>query len=335
MTKKVIIIGGGVAGMQTALQLKKNGIQPLIIEREETLGGKVNNWYLLFPSFTPAQDVVGRLRDEVTKANIEYRTGCEVVDLSPKSVTLKDGETLSCDAVVVASGFTLFDAKIKEEYGYGIYQNVYTTSDVETMFIEENLPKGDAAPKRIALLHCVGSRDEKVCQGHCSKVCCITGVKQAIELKKHYPTSDVFNFYMDIRMFGAGYEELYRDAQISHNIHFVRGRISEAAPTIDNKIQIKAEDTLTARPLKMTVDMLILIVGMTANKSNETFAQSAGLEQQPSRFLKSVDHFLKNTSSNVEGIFYAGCVTAPKNIGDSLNDAMHAAEAVKTYLERK
>lgn len=335
MTKKVIIIGGGVAGMQTALQLKKNGIEPIIIEKDERLGGKVNSWYLLFPSFTPAEDVVGRMRDEVAKADVECRTGCEVVDLSSTSVKLKSGETLSCDAVVVASGFTLFDAKIKEEYGYGIYKNVYTTSDLEKMFIEGKLPKGDAAPKRIALLHCVGSRDEKVCQGHCSKVCCITGVKQAIELKKHYPTSEVFNFYMDIRMFGAGYEELYRDAQITHNIHFVRGRISEAAPTIDNKIQIKAEDTLTARPLKMSVDMLILIVGMTANKSNETFAQSAGLEQQPSRFLKSVDHFLKSTSSNVEGIFYAGCVTAPKNIGDSLGDAMHAAEAVKTYLETK
>lgn len=135
-------------------------------------------------------------------------------------------------------------------------------------------------------------------------------------------------------MFGAGYEELYRDAQISHNIHFVRGRISEAAPTIDNRIQIKAEDTLTARPLKMSVDMLILIVGMRANDSNQTFVQSAGLEQQPSRFMSSVDHFMRNTSSNVEGIFYAGCVTAPKNIGDSLNDAMHASQAVVEYLEK-
>ncbi len=333
MRNRVVIIGGGVAGMQTALQLKKYGIEPLIIEKEETLGGKVKNWYLLFPSFTPAQDVVESLRAKIHEAGIECRTECEVVDLSSTTVTLKGGEKVACDAVVVASGFTLFDARIKEEYGYGIYKNVFTTPDIERMFIDGNLPKGDAAPKRIALLHCVGSRDEKVCQSHCSKVCCITGVKQAIELKKHYPEAEVFNFYMDIRMFGAGYEEMYRDAQISHNIHFIRGRISEAAPTIDGTVQIKAEDTLTARPLKMTVDMLILIVGMSANKSNDNFAKSAALEQQPSRFMKSVDHFLNNTSSSVEGIFYAGCVTAPKNIGDSLNDAMHAAEAVREYLD--
>ncbi len=332
MCKRVVVVGGGVAGIQTALQLKKYGVEPIIVEKGDRLGGKVNDWYLLFPSFTPAHEVVDSLRDDVAKAHIECRLSCEVVDLSSCWVMLKGGETIECDAVVVASGFTLFDAKIKEEYGYGIYKNVYTTPDIERMFVEGKLPTGDAAPKRIALLHCVGSRDEKVCQSHCSRVCCITGVKQAIELKKHYPQADIFNFYMDIRMFGAGYEELYREAQIAHNIHFVRGRISEAAPTIDNKIQIKAEDTLTARPLKMSVDMLILIVGMRSNDSNEKFARSAGLELQPSRFMKSVDHFLNSTSSSVEGIFYAGCVTAPKNIGDSLNDAMHASNAVITYL---
>ena len=103
-------------------------------------------------------------------------------------------------------------------------------------------------PRRIAFLHCVGSRDEKVCQQHCSKVCCITGVKQAMEMKQLFPEADVFNFYMDIRMFGPGYEEMYREAQQKYNIHFLRGRISEASPTIDGRVQIKAEDTLTGRP---------------------------------------------------------------------------------------
>ncbi len=335
MTKRTIVIGGGVAGMQTALQLHRRGVEVIIVEKSERLGGKLNDWYLLFPTFTPAEDVVGEMRREVESEGIECRFSAEVVELSAGSVTLRGGEKLMCDAVVVASGFTIFDAKIKEEYGYGIYPNVYTTPDVEQMFVQETLPSGENAPKRIALLHCVGSRDEKVCQSHCSKVCCITGVKQAVELKKQYPQADIFNFYMDIRMFGAGYEEMYRDAQISHNIHFVRGRISEAAPTIDNRIQIKAEDTLTARPLRMDVDMLILIVGMRANDTNATFVQSAGLEQQPSRFMRTKDHFLNNTSSNVEGIFYAGCVTAPKNIGESINEAMHVSQAVCNYLDIK
>ncbi|MFR9566057.1 MAG: FAD-dependent oxidoreductase [Rikenellaceae bacterium] len=333
MNKKVIIVGGGVAAMQTAISLHQKGITSTIIEREETLGGKLNGWYLLFPSFTPAHEVVDGLKQQISNHNIEVRLNSNVVDLTHQSVTLEGGETLACDAVVVATGFTPFDARIKEEYGYGIYPNVYTTLDIERMFCDGKLPAADKAPKRIALLHCVGSRDEKVCQSHCSKVCCITGVKQAIELKKHYPTSDIFNFYMDIRMFGAGYEEMYRDAQIRHNIHFVRGRISEAAPTIDKRIQIKAEDTLTGRPLRMSVDMLILIVGMSASTDSIAIAQNRGLDLQPSNFMKPVDHFLRNTSSNKEGIFYAGAITAPKNVGDSINEGAHAAEAVCRYLQ--
>ncbi len=334
MDKKVIIAGGGVAAMQTAISLHQKGIKSIIIEREETLGGKLNGWYLLFPSFTPAHEVVDGLKQQISNHNIEVRLNSNVVDLTAQSVTLESGETLTCDAVVIATGFTPFDARIKEEYGYGIYPNVYTTLDIESMFRDGKLPSADKAPKRIALLHCVGSRDEKVCQSHCSKVCCITGVKQAIELKKHYPASDIFNFYMDIRMFGAGYEEMYRDAQIRHNIHFVRGRISEAAPTIDERIQIKAEDTLTGRPLRMSVDMLILIVGMSASTDNIAIAQKSDLELQPSNFLKPADHFLRNTSSNKEGIFYAGAVTAPKNVGDSINEGSHAAEAVWSYLQK-
>lgn len=329
---RVVVIGGGVAGMQAALELHKGGATPIIIEREAQLGGKLNGWHVLFPTFTPAEDVVGELRRRVRDAKIECRMMAEAKGVTPKSITLKSGEIIACDAVVIASGFTLFDARIKEEYGYSIYPNVYTTVDVEKMFNEGTLPTGEKAPKRIALLHCVGSRDEKVCQSHCSRVCCITGVKQAIELKERYPSADIFNFYMDIRMFGAGYEEMYRDAQIRHNIHFVRGRISEAAPTFDDRIQIKAEDTLTGRPLRMSVDMLILIVGMKSNESNDAFAEQSALEQQPSRFMKPKDNFLNNTSSNVEGIFYAGCVTAPKNAGDSINEGTHVAQAVAEYL---
>ena len=306
MGKRVIVVGGGIAGMQTALKLSAGGVSALLLERDADLGGKLTGWHKLFPSFTPAHEVLDELR-----------------------------RRLAADAVVVATGFTLFDARIKEEYGYGIYDNVYTTVDIERMLNEGRVAlKDGTAPRRIAFLHCVGSRDEKVCQHHCSKVCCITGVKQAMELKEMFPAADVFNFYMDIRMFGPGYEEMYRDAQQRLNIHFVRGRISEASPTLDGRVQIKAEDTLTGRPLKMSVDMLVLIVGMRSNASNARFAAGAGLGVQPSGFLAPRDAFLHNVESGVDGIFYAGAVTAPKNIGESLSEAVVAADRAAEYLKR-
>lgn len=336
MNKRVAVIGGGIAGMQTALRLKQSGIYPVIIERDEELGGKIRNWYVLFPTFTPAADVLGELKSRVAAAGIEVRQGTCATAVEPKCVTLATGERIECDAVALCSGFTLFDARIKEEYGYGIYDNVYTSADIERMFAEGRVAMADGGtPKRIAFLHCVGSRDEKVCQRHCSKVCCITGVKQAIELKKMFPAADVFNFYMDIRMFGPGYEELYREAQQSYNIHFVRGRISEASPMMDGRVQIKAEDTLTGRPLRMSVDMLVLLVGMRANDDNAPIAASAGLTLAPSGFMRSRDMFLDNVASEREGIFLAGTVSSPKSIGETLNEGIAAADRIAEYLNRK
>ena len=335
--KHIVIIGGGVAGMQCACTLADSGIRSTIVEREADLGGKIASWHMLFPTFTPASEVLNALRQRIAKAeNIDIKTSCEASKITPKRVTLSTGEELACDAVVVATGFTLFDARLKEEYGYGIYDNVITSADLEQMFNrgEVRLTSGER-PRRIAILHCVGSRDEKVCQRHCSKVCCVTGVKQAIELKELFPEADVFNFYMDIRMFGPGYEEMYRRAQLEHNVHFVRGRISEVSPTIDNRLQIKAEDTLTGRPLKMGVDMLVLLIGMRSNDLNSSLEADSGLKRQESGFMQPKDPFLGNIESNIEGIFYAGAITAPKNVGESLNEGTAAALAVAKWINKE
>ena len=335
--KHTIIIGGGIAGMQCALTLSRQGVATTIIEKENDLGGKLRNWHVLFPTFTPADEVLSQMRHKLSTAtNITIKTGCEATKITPTAVTLATGEELKCDAVVIATGFTLFDARIKEEYGYGIYDNVVTSADLEQMFNqgEVKLSTGET-PRRVAILHCVGSRDEKVCQRHCSKVCCVTGVKQAIELKRLFPAADVFNFYMDIRMFGPGYEEMYREAQLMHNVHFVRGRISEVSPTIDNRLQIKAEDTLTGRPLKLGVDMLVLLIGMRSNDLNATLEAESGLKCQPSGFMQPKDSFHGNVESGVEGIFYAGAVTAPKNVGESMNEGTTAAMAVVEWFSKR
>ena len=335
--KHTIIIGGGIAGMQCALTLSRQGVATTIIEKENDLGGKLRNWHVLFPTFTPADEVLSQMRHKLSTAtNVTIKTGCEATKITPTAVTLATGEELKCDAVVIATGFTLFDARIKEEYGYGIYDNVVTSADLEQMFNqgEVKLSTGET-PRRVAILHCVGSRDEKVCQRHCSKVCCVTGVKQAIELKRLFPAADVFNFYMDIRMFGPGYEEMYREAQQAYNVHFVRGRISEVSPTIDNRLQIKAEDTLTGRPLKLGVDMLVLLIGMRSNDLNATLEAESGLKCQPSGFMQPKDSFHGNVESGVEGIFYAGAVTAPKNVGESMNEGTTAAMAVVEWLSKR
>ncbi len=332
--RQIVVIGGGVAGMQAALTTAAAGVHTIIVEKAERLGGKLCGWHKLFPTFTPAHEVLDRLVDEVRTTGIEVVTGCEACEVAPDHVRLSDGRDIRAQAVIIASGFELFDARIKEEYGYGIYDNVFTTVDIERMMNEGSVRCHDGrAPRRIALLHCVGSRDEKVGQRHCSRVCCVTGVKQAMELKEMFPEAEIFNFYMDIRMFGPGYEEMYRHAQQHYNINFIRGRISEASPTFDGRIQIKAEDTLIGRPLKMSVDMLILIVGMRCGASNPAF-ERMGLQRAQSGFMMPADMFAGNVDSPVRGIFYAGTVTAPKNIGESLNEGVAAGMRAVEYVNR-
>ena len=168
MKREVIIVGGGVAGIQTALRLADRGIRPTIVEKEPDLGGKLRGWYHLFPLLTPASEVLSELRRRLAARDVEVMTSAEAVSITPGSVTLADGRILECGSVVVCSGFTLFDARLKEEYGYGVYDNVFTSADIERMLNEGNVTTSSGRrPRRIALLHCVGSRDEKVCQAHC------------------------------------------------------------------------------------------------------------------------------------------------------------------------
>lgn len=338
MSKKVAIIGGGIAGMQSAISLKEIGYQPIIIEKECSLGGKLKKWDRLFPDQTPASEVLNRIITQVKELDIEVRTGLEVteIDKTTKHITLENGEVIVSDAVIIASGYSLFDASIKEEYGYQIYHNVFTSVDLEQMFKENKVvtSKGEI-PKRVAILHCVGSRDEKVNQNHCSRLCCVTGVKQAIEIKQLYPECEVYNFYMDMRMFGPGYEELYRSSQQDYGVNHIRGRISEASQTFDGKIQVRAEDTLIGRPIKMSVDMLFLMVGMCSGQSNENFSEQCGLSLRPSNFMKPINPYDLSNYTNCEGLFLAGSVKAPKNVSESLHDAISAAKCVDKFLTRQ
>ena len=116
--KQVIIIGGGIAGMQCASELLRQGVAVTIIEKETDLGGKSRNWHKLIPTFTPADEVLAGVRHRLkTSPNLTVKTGCEATRVTSTSVTLSSGEELKCDAAVIATGFTLFDARIKEEYG--------------------------------------------------------------------------------------------------------------------------------------------------------------------------------------------------------------------------
>ncbi len=340
MAKQIIIAGGGVAGIEAAATLADMGHKVNIIEKGSSSGGNAVRWHALFPDRRPAGEVISYLNNRVRNKNIEvtYNTCVNKVRHHGSSlvINLSSGEELKADAFIVATGFDLFDASRKEEYGYGIYDNVITAPELEDMFNGGSLYTADGrVPERVGFIHCVGSRDEKVCNHHCSKVCCVTAVKQAIEVREMLPGCEVFCFYMDMRMFGPYYEELYREAQEVHNVNFIRGKVSEASNTINHKVAVKVEDTLAGRPLRMEVDLLVLMTGMEMSATGASLAEASGLRRGKNRFLSVRDNHMHSNNSDLPGVFYAGTCTAPMSITDTISHARSAALEVNLYLSER
>ena len=334
-SRKILIIGGGVAGMEAAGQLLKLGYDPVIVERSDHLGGHVAGWHKLFPDMMSAADLVDKLAAGLDGATVYYNT--RVANMNRLgdgySFTLSNGVGLLCAAVLLASGFRLFDASKKEEYGYGIYDHVITNSDLEAWFNTGTDNRIPANPSNIAFVHCVGSRDLKAGNSQCSKVCCMTAIKQAIEMKEKFPQADIWCFYMDLRLFGKKYEDFYINAQRDYGVHFVRGRVSEVSEDIDGRVVLKAEETLAGRQVKLKADLLVLMAGMLCNEDTRNLASMVHADVDSDGFMRSRDNIYRICESNKPGLFFAGACTGTKTVPETLAEARAAALDIHNYLQ--
>lgn len=322
--------------MEAASQLIGLGYSPIIIEKTSTLGGHLARWDRLFPDRGKADGLLAELSERLNGANVFYDSDIVSINRLNDSynVILSSGISIIAQAVLVSTGFRLFDARKKEEYGYGIYNKVITNADLESYFRTGHDDRIDESGiKRIGFVHCVGSRDEKACNRQCSKVCCITALKQAIELKEKFPDSTIYCFYMDLRLFGRKYEDIYLSAQKDFGIRFIRGRVSEASEDIDGNVIVKAEDTLTGKPLKVTLDLLVLMAGMSANPDANRIANMLSLAIDSDGFLQSYDNVAYIHRSKKRGIFYAGTCTGPKTLPETLSEARSAALDIHNYFK--
>jgi len=339
MAKKVIVIGGGIAGMEVSTHLTSMGYDVILMEKTDKLGGHLLNWEKLFPTMSLGKDVVNFLNKGIDLAKVKVIYNADTIDAKKINngfiVKLSDSRQFEADSVVVSTGYDLFDARKKEEYGYGIYDNVITSAELEEKFSkgEKILTADGKIPKKIGFIHCVGSRDEKAGNVYCSKVCCVTAVKQSIEIKEMIPDSEVYCFYMDLRMFGMHFEALYKQSQEKYGVNFIRGRLSEACENMDSSILLKVEDTLAGRPLRMSVDLLVLMVGITPSEGTKKIGNMLGLNFGVNGFLKCQDQHTMTSVSNVPGVFFAGCCMAPRTINNVFADARATALLTSSYLE--
>ena len=334
MNGNIVIIGGGIAGMEATRALLALGHTPILVEASKELGGHVASWHKLFPDMSSAQDIVQKLRKDIVGANIFL--GTKVISLNRLadgySLKLSNGIVVNASALLFSTGFELFDATRKEEYGYGVYDHVITNADLEAWFSGKDDSRLPREVGSVGFVHCVGSRDLKACNGQCSKVCCATAIKQAIEIKERFPYAKVYCFYMDLRLFGKKYEDFYVNAQRDYGVRFIRGRVSEVSETIDGQLQVKAEDTLSGKPLKVRLDLLVLMSGVVHNRSVADVSAMAGLETDSDGFLRSVDNEYSVVESGRPGIYFAGACTGPKTVPETIAEARSAALSIHSYL---
>jgi heterodisulfide reductase subunit A len=343
--RTIAIIGAGPAGIEAASILAAmEDTEVLLFEQSASNLDNLRDKAFLFPDFSSAADLVEVMESKLDRDNIKLHLATEITSVTSTGAATEAGGIMAwelqdasgarytADAVLVTTGYKVFDAKRKEELGYGIYPGVITSIDMEKMLKEGKIlnTMGDT-PRKVVFLQCVGSRDEKSGNHYCSKVCCVTAVKQAIELRKLLPEVEAYVFYMDLRMWGGGFEEMYRAAQEQYDVRFVRGRISEAASTFDGKIQIKSEDTLVGLPLKMSADLLVLMVGMEPSEGTKKLTRQCNCADAYG-FATTMNPHLRDNETAQPGLYVAGSCKRPMSINDTLTDARSAALRIVEYL---
>ena len=339
---KVLIIGGGPAGLEAARCVAQLGGEAVIIEKRERLGGTPDreNYAKLTHHWRDASEAMAELSASVTSSpNVEVKYQAEVKSLSGDEgnfeVRIEAGgatESLDVDAVIIATGFQHFDpGRATQYYNYYSFPDVITLTDLEKMLKEHNVvrPSNGEAPRKIAFIQCVGSRDRQIGNEYCSKVCCGIASKQAIELREQLPDSKVFIFYIDMRMYGYWENEIYWPAQEKYKVNYIKGVISEVLKKGD-QLLVRGEDTTMSRPMEVTMDLVVLSVGMEPSAGTRAIAQLLGIQQNKYGFIEAGGASgLDPVATSKEGIFVAGAAAGPADLDDSISRAgLAAARAV-------
>ncbi len=249
---------------------------------------------------------------------------------------------ISAGAVIASTGFNAFDPAALVQYGYGIYPEVYTSLEFERL----NNATGPTAgaiqmkngnpPKKVAIVHCVGSRDVRT-NAYCSRVCCMYSMKFA-HLVREKTGAEVWEYYIDIRSPGKLYEEFYNRVQ-EEGVHFVRGRVAEITDIADDPkdngcLTVVAENTLTRKLLRTPVDMVILSVGLEPAKGAKDVGRILGVSSDSNGWFTELHAKLAPVATPSTGIFLAGCCQGPKDIPDTVAQASAAAGEAVALLSR-
>lgn len=257
---------------------------------------------------------------------------------------------LNVGNIILATGFQPFDASKATQFGYGKFNNVVTSLEFERLVNAAGPTGGNITsriidkkgnriftpdsevPKNLALIHCIGSRDENH-NSYCSRVCCMYSLKLAHLIKEKLPQAEVFEYFIDMRAYGKGYEEFYERIK-KEGVHIIRGKTAIVEER-NGKLWLRSEDILNQKIVEQEVDMVVLSVGLEPRKETLEIAKMIGIPVDKSGWLKELNYNSDPVNTNTGGINIAGVCQGPKDIPDTVAQASAAASRVLQSIVKK
>ncbi|MFN3307688.1 MAG: CoB--CoM heterodisulfide reductase iron-sulfur subunit A family protein [Anaerolineales bacterium] len=353
LTHRTLVIGGGIAGMQAALDIAEAGYPVILIERQAHLGGRMAELSGSYLNFQAAPNLLERkIQQVLTHPNIQTLLNAEVTSLSgyvgnfrvqvkqkadaaeSPVMPLDDLQPLSftfdVGAIVVATGWQPYDRARLPEYG-----GVEIPDVVDGLTFEKMLRQGDGIrrpsdgklAREVVFVQCAGSRDPEHGVSYCSKVCCMYVAKQAMLYKERVPDGQAYVFYIDIRSAGKNYDEYVQRAMTDYGVLYLRGKVSrifrEGGQTV-----VWGSDTLTGRAVEIAADLVVLATPMFPSSGSIELGQLLHISTDGYGFFNEAHPKLRPVETLTAGIYLAGVAQGPKDIPESVSQASGAAAKV-------
>lgn len=305
--------------------------------------GKRKPVYMSFPQATPK---VVQIDPETC---LHFKTGkCKQPCIASCSRNAFDFnqqerfEDIEVGAIIVATGFKPFDPVRSPKYGYGHFPNVYTSLEVERLVNSAGPTGGEVVmrdgrkPRSVGIVHCVGSRNLQT-NRWCSRVCCMYSLKLAHLIKEH-THAEVYNFYIDMRTPGKGYEEFYNQL-LEEGVHFIRGKVAEVTdwamtPEEEGKLVMRVEDTLAGFVRRIPVDMVVLAVGLEPQADAQDVRRMFNISCSSEGFFLERHPKLAPVDTATDGVYLAGACQGPKDIPESVAQAGAAAAQAMALIDK-
>jgi len=374
LVKRALVIGGGIAGLQAALDIAEAGYPVVLVEKASRLGGHMRQLSGTYLNFDSASDLLASRIEAVTnhpniqvitEAEVEEVTGCignftvRVRQRGDQATRQRGNEsmrqrgealinsslgallTYEVGAIVVATGYDLYSKEKLSQYGGGQYPDVIDGLQFERMLAPDGptggqirRPSDGKVPREVVWIQCAGSRDPELHLPYCSKVCCMYVAKQAIMFKRQVPDGQAYVFYIDIRSAGKGYEEFVQQAMEQYGVLYLRGKVSKVFQE-DGRIVVWGADTLTGKPIELAADLVVLATATVPSEGAKDLGQRLRIATDEHGFFSEAHPKLRPVESLTAGIYLAGAAQFPKDIPETIAQASGAAAKVLSLFSRR